>query len=132
TVINFRTYMYKNKLKRIGVLTSGGDAPGMNAAIRAIVRSAVYNNVKVTGITNGFSGLITSDFFELESQSVSKIISRGGTILKSSRCPEFIKKEGRALAFKNLKENDIDALIVNGGDGSFRGADLLYKEFGLP
>lgn len=124
--------MNKNNLKRIGVLTSGGDAPGMNAAIRAIVRSAVYNNVKVTGIKNGFSGLIASDFFEMESQSVSKIISRGGTILKSSRCPEFKTKEGRKHAYKNLNDNGVDALIVNGGDGSFRGADLLYKEFGFP
>jgi 6-phosphofructokinase 1 len=123
----------KNKnIKRIGILTSGGDAPGMNAAIRAIVRSAVYNNLKVTGIKNGYSGLITSDFFEMESQSVSKIISRGGTILKSSRCPEFKTKEGRELAYKNLCDNGVDALIVNGGDGSFRGADLLCKEYGFP
>jgi 6-phosphofructokinase 1 len=88
--------------------------------------------VKVTGIKNGFSGLITRDFFEMESQSVSKIISRGGTILKSSRCPEFKTKEGRERAYKNLNDNGIDALIVNGGDGSFRGADLLYKEYGFP
>lgn len=124
--------MIKNNIKRVGILTSGGDAPGMNAAIRAIVRSAVYFDLKVTGIKNGFSGLIAKDFFEMESQSVSKIISRGGTILKSSRCPEFLTKEGRKIAFKNLKESNIDALIVNGGDGSFRGADLLYKEFGFP
>lgn len=124
--------MNSHKIKRIGVLTSGGDAPGMNAAIRAIVRSAVYNNIKVTGIKNGFSGLIKNDFIEMESQSVSKIISRGGTILKSSRCPEFLTKEGREQAFKNLKAHGVDALIVNGGDGSFRGADQLYKEFDFP
>jgi 6-phosphofructokinase 1 len=124
--------MKNNNIKRIGILTSGGDAPGMNAAIRAIVRSAIYKSVKVTGIKNGFSGLISSDFFEMESQSVSKIISRGGTILKSSRCPEFKTKEGRKRAFKNLNDNGVDALIVNGGDGSFRGADLLYKEYGFP
>jgi 6-phosphofructokinase 1 len=124
--------MNNHKIKRIGILTSGGDAPGMNAAIRAIARCAVYNNIKVTGIKNGFSGLIKNDFIEMESQSVSKIISRGGTILKSSRCPEFLTKEGREQAFKNLKAHGIDALIVNGGDGSFRGADQLYKEFGFP
>lgn len=124
--------MNNSEIKRIGILTSGGDSPGMNAAIRAIVRSAAYYNLNVSGIKNGYTGLIKNDIVEMDSQSVSKILSRGGTILKSSRCPEFLTKEGRDIAFKNLKKNKIDALIVNGGDGSFRGADKLYKEFGFP
>jgi 6-phosphofructokinase 1 len=119
-------------IKKIALLTSGGDAPGMNAAIRAIVRSAIYYNLKVVGVKNGFSGLINNDFIEMKSHSVSKIISRGGTILKSSRCPEFKTQQGRERAFNNMKAAGIDALIVNGGDGSFRGAHLLYKEFGIP
>ncbi|MGM0619457.1 MAG: 6-phosphofructokinase [Bacteroidota bacterium] len=119
-------------IKKIALLTSGGDAPGMNAAIRAIVRSTVYYNLKAVGVKNGFSGLINNDFTEMQSHSVSKIIARGGTILKSSRCPEFKTKQGRERAYNNMKAAGIDALIVNGGDGSFRGADLLYKEFGIP
>jgi 6-phosphofructokinase 1 len=114
------------------VLTSGGDSPGMNAAIRAVVRSAIYKNVEVTGVMNGYSGLLMNDFHELQSHSVSKIISRGGTMLKSSRCPEFHMKEARQLAVSNMHNNQIDGLVVLGGDGSFRGADLLWKEFGFP
>ncbi|SHG00145.1 6-phosphofructokinase [Mariniphaga anaerophila] len=125
-------YTNSNKIKRIALLTSGGDAPGMNAAIRAIVRTGIYNNLEVVGIKNGFSGLLKKDFVEMKSNSVSKIISRGGTILKSARCKEFKLKETREKAFANLREMGIDALIVNGGDGSFRGADLLSKEFGFP
>jgi len=121
-----------DKIKKIALLTSGGDAPGMNAAIRAIVRTAIYNDLKVVGIRNGYLGLLNKNFIEMQSHTVSKILSRGGTILKSSRCPGFKTKEGREKAYKNLKEEGIDALIVNGGDGSFRGADLLEKEFGLP
>ena len=121
-----------NNIKKIALLTSGGDAPGMNATIRAIVRTAIYNKLEVMGIVNGYSGLLNKNFIEMQSHSVSKILSRGGTILKSSRCPEFKTKEGREKAYKNLKEENIDALIVNGGDGSFRGADLLEKEFGFP
>lgn len=124
--------MKKVKINRIALLTSGGDAPGMNAAIRSIVRSAIYYNIEVTGVKNGFFGLINSDFIEMHSHSVSKIIARGGTILKSSRCPEFKTREGRKQAYQNMKAAGIDALIVNGGDGSFRGANLLGKEFGLP
>ena len=122
----------QNTLKRIALLTSGGDAPGMNAAIRAIVRTAVYSQLKVTGILNGYSGLLNGEFMDMESRSVAKIISRGGTLLKSSRCPEFREHQARKQAFENMKKEGIDALIVNGGDGSFRGAHLLEKEFGLP
>lgn len=119
-------------IKRIGVLTSGGDSPGMNAAIRAVVRSAIYNKLEVVGIMRGYTGLLEKQFMSMQSHSVSKIISQGGTILKSSRCPEFKKKEVRAKAYENMQESCIDALVVIGGDGSFRGANLLYKEFGLP
>lgn len=104
----------------------------MNAAIRAVVRTAIYNNLKVTGIMSGFSGILKSNFIKMESHSVSKIISSGGTILKSSRCHEFLSYEGRKKAYDNMKIHGIDALIVLGGDGSFHGADLLGKEFGLP
>ncbi len=121
-----------HSIKKIALLTSGGDAPGMNAAIRAIVRTAIYNNLKVTGVKNGYSGLLNKQFIDLQSHSVSKIISRGGTMLKSSRCPEFKIRETRERAYQNMRTEGIDALIVNGGDGSFRGADLLWKEFGLP
>lgn len=124
--------MNKPDIKRVALLTSGGDSPGMNAAIRAVVRTAIYNNLKVTGIMKGYSGLLNSDFKEMESHSVSKIISNGGTILKSSRCPEFKQKKAREQAYKNMKEHGIDALIVLGGDGSFRGADIFGKEFDFP
>ncbi|AGY52854.1 6-phosphofructokinase 2 [Bacteroidales bacterium CF] len=122
----------KRKINRIGVLTSGGDAPGMNAAIRAVVRTAIYNDVEVVGILRGYSGLLNKQFMGMQSHSVSKIISQGGTILKSSRCPEFKNKNVRAAAMENLREAGIDALVVIGGDGSFRGANLLCKEFGFP
>lgn len=121
-----------NEIKRIGVLTSGGDAPGMNAAIRAVVRSAIYYNCEVTGIMRGYSGILDKQFKNMESHSVSKIISQGGTILKSSRCPEFKQPDVRAVAYRHLREAGIDALVVIGGDGSFRGANLLHEEFGLP
>ena len=120
------------KITRIGVLTSGGDAPGMNAAIRAVVRTAIYNQTEVVGILRGYSGLLCKQFMGMQSHSVSKIISQGGTILKSSRCPEFKQKEVRNAAMENLKEAGIDGLVVIGGDGSFRGANLLWKEFGYP
>lgn len=121
-----------SKIKRIGVLTSGGDSPGMNAAIRAVVRSSIYFEKEVIGIMRGYSGLLSRSFMSMQSHSVSKIISQGGTILKSSRCPEFMEKSSRQTAVENMKEAGIDSLIVIGGDGSFRGADLLYKEFGFP
>ena len=122
----------KAGIKKIAILTSGGDSPGMNAAIRAVVRSAIYNELQVVGVMNGYSGLLKKDFIEMHSQSVSKVISRGGTILKSSRCPEFHQKEMRQLAVDNMHAEGIDALVVLGGDGSFRGAHELVSEFGFP
>lgn len=121
-----------NEIKKVAVLTSGGDSPGMNAAIRAVVRNAIFHNLQVIGVKRGYSGLLNSDFMEMQSHSVSKIISTGGTILKSSRCPEFTTREGRKLAVENMKKQEIDGLVVLGGDGSFRGADLLWKESGFP
>ena len=122
----------QKKLNRIGVLTSGGDAPGMNAAIRSVVRSAIYNNIQPVGIYRGYYGLVNRQFVTMQSHSVSKIISQGGTILKSSRLPEFDKREYRDIAIENLREASIDALVVIGGDGSFRGAHLLATENDFP
>ncbi len=122
----------EKKIKRVAVLTSGGDSPGMNAAIRAVVRSAIYRGLEVVGVMRGYSGLLERRFMSMQSHSVSKIISMGGTILKSSRCPEFKEAEVRKIAVSNMEEAGIDALIVIGGDGSFRGANALYKEFGIP
>lgn len=120
------------KIKRIGVLTSGGDAPGMNAAIRSVVRTAVYNGLKVTGIRQGFYGMIYKDFVEMEASSVSDIIQRGGTILKTARCDEFMTEEGRLTAYRNLREAGIDGVVVIGGDGSFIGARLFCEEYDIP
>jgi 6-phosphofructokinase 1 len=119
-------------IKKIGVLTSGGDAPGMNAAIRAVVRTAIFHELQIVGVKRGYCGLLDKEFIPMESHSVSKIISRGGTILKSSRCPQFKEAATRKLALLHLQEAGIDALVVIGGDGSFRGANLFYKEFGFP
>ena len=118
-------------MKTIGILTSGGDAPGMNAAIRAVVRSAIYYGCKVYGINRGYKGLIESDLVEMDLSSVGDIIHRGGTILKSSRCEEFKTEEGRQKAVKILKKHGIDCLVVIGGDGSFNGAQKL-SDLGLP
>ena len=123
--------MGQKYIKRVAVLTSGGDSPGMNAAIRAVVRSTIYHKAEAIGIMRGYSGLLQRQFVGLQSHSVSKIISQGGTFLKSSRCPEFKEPEVRAQAYEIIREADIDALIVIGGDGSFTGANLLYQEFGL-
>lgn len=120
------------KIKRIGVLTSGGDAPGMNAAIRAVVRTAIYNGLEVTGIRQGYYGMIYNDFVELEASSVSDIIQRGGTILKTARCEEFKTEEGRITAYRNLKEAGIDGVVVIGGDGSFTGARMFCEEHDIP
>ncbi len=120
------------KIKRIGVLTSGGDAPGMNAAIRAVVRSAIYYGCEAYGIYGGYQGLINGDLKRLKSRDVSNIIQRGGTILKSARSAEFRTPEGRAKAAEVLRENKIDALVVIGGDGSFTGARLLIQEHDIP
>ncbi|MGF1923386.1 MAG: ATP-dependent 6-phosphofructokinase, partial [Bacteroidia bacterium] len=121
-----------SSIKNIGVLTSGGDSPGMNAAIRAVVRASLYYNLQVTGILRGYEGLIQGDFIPMEGKSVANIIQRGGTILKTARCDAFRTKEGRILAHKNLVDSDIDALIVIGGDGTFTGADIFSKEFNFP
>ncbi|CEI71657.1 MULTISPECIES: 6-phosphofructokinase [Romboutsia] len=118
-------------MKTIGILTSGGDAPGMNAAIRAVVRSAIYYGCKVYGINRGYKGLIEEDLEEMNLSSVGDIIHRGGTILKSSRCEEFKTEEGRKVAVKVLKKYGIDCLVVIGGDGSFNGA-LKLTELGFP
>ena len=120
------------KIKKIGVLTSGGDAPGMNAAIRAVTRTALYNGLEVFGIRQGYAGLINSDFTPLQSSSVSDIIQRGGTILKTARCEEFRTTEGRLQAYNNLKNAQIDGVVVIGGDGSFTGARLFNEEFEIP
>ena len=119
-------------MKRIAVLTSGGDAPGMNACVRAVVRGGIYHGLDVMGITRGYDGLIKGDFYNLKSYSVSNILGRGGTILKSARSMEFKTVEGRNLAAENLKKNEVDGLIVIGGDGTFTGANMLYKEHGIP
>ncbi|KUF43513.1 6-phosphofructokinase [Myroides marinus] len=119
-------------IKKIGVLTSGGDAPGMNAAIRAIVRTCSYHNVECIGIFRGFQGLIDADFEVLGPRDVNYIINKGGTILKTARCVAFRTEEGRKVAYDNLKKAGVDALIVIGGDGSFTGAMVLSKEFDIP
>ena len=120
------------QIKRIGVLTSGGDAPGMNAAIRAVVRSAIFYKLEVVGVVKGYTGLINRQFMTMQSHSVSKVITQGGTMLKSSRCPEFKEAKYRKIAYENMLDAGIDALVVIGGDGSFRGANRLVEEFGFP
>ncbi len=120
------------KIKKIGVLTSGGDAPGMNAAIRAVTRSCAFYNIECIGVYRGYQGLIEGDFELLTARSVRNIINKGGTFLKSARSQEFRTVEGRAKAFKNLKDAEIDALVVIGGDGTFTGAIYLEKEHGMP
>lgn len=122
----------ESRIRRIGVLTSGGDAPGMNAAIRAVVRSAIFYHCEVVGIRKGYTGLIEKQFMGMQSHSVSKIISQGGTMLQSSRCPEFNDPHVRKVAVENMREVGIDSLVVIGGDGSFRGANDLVKEFDFP
>ena len=120
------------KIKRIGVLTSGGDAPGMNAAIRAVVRAAIFNGCEAYGIYDGYEGLIEGNMKRLESHDVSNIIQRGGTILKTARSAEFRTVEGRAKAYEQMKQNGLDALVVIGGDGTFSGARLLCQEHNVP
>lgn len=119
-------------IKCIGILTSGGDAPGMNAAIRAVTRSAIYNGLAVKGIFRGYKGLITGEIQEFKTQNVSNIIQQGGTILKTARCQEFKTPEGRKIAYETMQREGIDALIVIGGDGSLTGARLLAQEFDVP
>ena len=120
------------KVNKIAVLTSGGDAPGMNAAIRAVVRTCSYHEVEVLGIYRGFQGMIENDFVELNARSVRNIINKGGTFLKSARSEGFRTKEGRESAYKNLTNNGVEALVVIGGDGTFTGALSFSQEFGFP
>ena len=122
----------EKKVSKIGVLTSGGDAPGMNAAIRAVVRTGNYYGLEVFGIIRGYSGMIENDIFKMESRSVANIIQRGGTILKTARCKEFFTPEGRKKAYENLKKLGINGLVVIGGDGSFRGAQIFSTEYDIP
>ena len=120
------------KINSIGILTSGGDAPGMNAAIRAVTRSAIYNGLKVFGIYRGYKGLVTDEIQEFKTQNVSNIIQMGGTILKTARCKEFTTPEGRAQAYENMQKHGIDALVVIGGDGSLTGARIFAQEYDIP
>ena len=122
----------EKKVSRIGVLTSGGDAPGMNAAIRAVVRTGIYHGLEVYGIMRGYQGLLENDIVKMESRSVANIIQRGGTILKTARCKEFHTESGRKKAYDVLKSRGIDGLVIIGGDGSFRGAVSFSKEFDIP
>ena len=116
-----------NKVKKIGVLTSGGDAPGMNAAVRAVVRSSVFNGIDCYGIYKGYDGLISDDLVKLNARGVNNIVNKGGTILKSARCPDFMTKEGRVKAKKTLDKHEIDSLVIIGGNGSLTGALLLEE-----
>lgn len=118
--------------KHIGLLCSGGDSPGMNCAIRAVVRTAIFNNIKVTGIKRGYAGLLRGEFKQMDLSSVGNIIQRGGTILQTSRSPEWLKKEYRAKAIDILRHQGIEALVVIGGDGSFNGAKALWDEHQFP
>lgn len=120
------------RIKTIGILTSGGDAPGMNAAIRAVTRSAIYHGLRVMGIKRGYYGLVFNEIEEFSSKSVSNIVQHGGTILKTARCREFTTAEGRATAFENMRNADIDALVVIGGDGTLTGARIFAEEFDIP
>jgi len=120
------------QIKNIGLFTSGGDSPGMNAAIRAVVRSAIYYGINVTGIRRGYDGMIKGDLFPMDRKSVSNIIQRGGTILKTARSEQFRDAEGRKIAYDNLKKHNVDALVAIGGDGTFRGARVFGEEFDFP
>jgi 6-phosphofructokinase 1 len=119
-------------MKKIAFLTSGGDAPGMNATIRAVTRACVYNDITPVGVSKGFDGLINGDFVEMNARSVKGIINKGGTILKTARSSGFRTIEGRKKAYDNLKKNNIDGLIIIGGDGSFTGGLIFQKEFNIP
>ncbi|MEM1124342.1 MAG: 6-phosphofructokinase [Bacteroidota bacterium] len=116
-------------MKKIGVFTSGGDAPGMNACIRAVVRTGIHHGLEVVGIVKGYQGILDKNFKPMTTRSVSNIIQQGGTILKSARCIEFRTKEGRRKAYDNLKEEGIEGIVAIGGDGTFTGADIFMKEY---
>lgn len=124
--------MGTNHIHKIAVLTSGGDSPGMNAAIRAVVRNAAYQKIDCIGIYRGYQGLIEKDFINLDARSVKNIINRGGTFLKSARSKDFKTKEGQEKAYQNLREENIDALVVIGGDGTFTGASFFSKAYEIP
>ncbi|MCC9134814.1 6-phosphofructokinase [Pontibacter silvestris] len=119
-------------MKRIGVYTSGGDAPGMNACLRAVVRTAVYHGLEVYGIKRGYNGMINGEIFKMESSSVSNIVQLGGTMLKSARSKEFMTKEGRQKAYDQLQKFGIEGLVAIGGNGTFTGAKLFFEEYGIP
>jgi len=121
-----------SEIKTIGILTSGGDAPGMNAAIRALTRTAIFNGFRVKAIYRGYKGLITGEIVEFKTQNVSNIIQQGGTIIKTARCDEFRTYEGRKLAYETLIREEIDALVVVGGDGTLTGARIFASEFNYP
>ena len=121
-----------NKISNIAVLTSGGDSPGMNAAVRAVVRTCAFHNVGCFGVFQGYQGLIDNKMESMNARSVKDIINKGGTILKSARCLEFRTPKGRKMAYNNLKKNKIDGMVVIGGDGSFTGAMIFQKEFSFP
>lgn len=121
-----------DSIKRIGVFTSGGDAPGMNACIRAVVRTAIYEGKAVSGILHGYQGMIDKNIIEMNSRSVSNILQLGGTILKTARCLDFRTPDGRKKAYENIKETGIDALVAIGGDGTFTGAEVFSREFDVP
>src|SRR5690606_760442 len=121
-----------SRINKIGVLTSGGDAPGMNAAIRSVVRTCAFHNIGCVGIYRGYQGLIEGDFKEMGARSVKNIINRGCTSIKSARSKEFMTEEGRKVAFEKMKQHGIDSLIVIGGDGSFTGAMVFSKQFNIP
>ena len=119
-------------IKCIGILTSGGDAPGMNAAIRAVTRAAIYNDLEVKGIYRGYRGLLTDEVIPFKTNNVSNIIQQGGTILKTARCAEFLEPEGRKIAYGTIEKEEIDALVVIGGDGSLSGARIFAQEYNFP
>ncbi len=121
-----------SNVKSIGLLTSGGDAPGMNAAIRAVTRAAIFNDMRVFGIYRGYRGLISNEIVEFKTNSVSNIIQQGGTILKTARCAEFTTEAGRRMAYENMQQHGIDALVVIGGDGSLTGAGIFANEYNIP
>lgn len=120
------------KIKNIGVFTSGGDSPGMNAAIRAVVRTALYYNLQVSGIMRGYEGMLNGEIFPMHRKSVANIIQRGGTILKTARSQDFRTPEGREKAYEQIKKHHIDALVAIGGDGTFTGANIFGQEFDVP
>lgn len=122
----------ESNIKSVGVLTSGGDAPGMNAAIRAVTRAGIFNNMKVYGIYRGYRGLISDEIVEFKTNSVSNIIQQGGTMLKTARSSEFLTEEGRRLAYENMLKHEIEALVVIGGDGSLTGAGIFASEYNIP